>query len=142
MRYPAASRRVIPIWVLGWALALLAGGASSALLFPIKKDQGRHPPVWMSITTANLAVAAKECYRREAKWQAAAYCDSAMDDLVEVVWASCFGEEQDLLLNAIEDSESDEAGMKFLADLEGESRGDIIAIIQESQSTSHRCGTS
>ena len=139
MRYPAASRRVIPVWVLGWALALLAGGASSALLFSVEKDEAGQQPAWMSITTANLAVEATECYRREAKWQASAYCNSPVGDVVEVVWASCFGEEQSLLLSAIEDSDNDEAGMKFLADFEGKSRGDVVSMIQQGQSTSPRC---
>jgi hypothetical protein len=140
MRNSAFQKRAVPVWLIGWALALLAGGASSALLIPLQEDEADQLPAWMSITTANLAIAAKECYRREATWQASTYCDSPVDDLGEVVWASCLGEEQDLLLAAIEDFDNDVAGMKLLADLESTSRGDLVPIIQESRSTSNRCG--
>jgi hypothetical protein len=95
----------------------------------------------MSITTASLAAQTKECYYREAKWQASTYCASPVDDLVEVVWASCFGEEQKLLLAAIEDSESDETGMQFLSNLENEARGDLVSMIKEAKSLSQRCST-
>ena len=71
--------------------------------------------------------------------QAATYCASPEDDLVEVVWASCFKEEQSLLLGAIEDSESDETGMQFLSDLESESRGDVVSTIREARSIPPRC---
>ncbi|MGH6922940.1 MAG: hypothetical protein ACRED5_04140 [Propylenella sp.] len=96
-------------------------------------------PAWMSITTADLAAAANECYRREAKWQASTYCASPVDDLVEVVWASCFGEEQTLLLAAIEDSDSDEVGIQFLSNLEADSRGDVVSMIRKAKSISPRC---
>ena len=96
----------------------------------------------MSVTTADLTAQAKECYRREAKWQAATYCASPVDDLVEVVWASCFGEEQSLLLAAIEDSESDEIGVQFLSDLESASHGDVVSMIREAKSSSPQCSNS
>jgi hypothetical protein len=128
--------------LLGWAAALVAGGASSALLIRPEQDEVQQLPAWMSITTANLTDEAKQCYRREAKWQASTYCASPVDDVVEVVWASCFGEEQRVLLAAIEDSASDAAGMKFLADLEHQSRGDVVPMIREGQSTSARCSNS
>lgn len=141
MRFPIlAPRRAV--WLLGWAGALVAGGASSALLIRPEQDEAQQLPVWMSITTANLTDEAKQCYRREAKWQASTYCASPVEDVVEVVWASCFGEEQRLLLAAIEDSASDVAGMKFLADLEHQSRGDVVPMIREGQSTSPHCSNS
>jgi hypothetical protein len=138
MRFPTvAPRRAL--WLLGWAAALVAGGASSALLIRPEQNEAQPLPAWMSITTAGLMADAKECYRREAIWQASTYCASPVDDVVEVVWASCFGEEQRLLLAAIEDSASDAVGMKFLADLEHQSRGDVVPMIREGQSTSPHC---
>lgn len=125
-------------WLLGWAAAL-AGGASSALLIPREAAEKGQLPAWMSLTTASLTTAAKECYRREAKWQASTYCASPVGDVVEVVWASCFVEEQSVLLAAIEDSDSDETGMKFLAELENASRVDVVSMVREGQSTSPRC---
>jgi len=135
----SARRRAI--WLFGWMAALAAGGASSALLTQ-QKDAASQSPAWMSITTASLTAEAEQCYRREARWQGSAYCASPVADILEVVWASCFGEERNLLLAAIEDSDSDETGMNFLADLEARSRPDIVSIIKDSRSISPRCGDS
>ena len=134
MRFP---RRAALL--LGWAAALFAGGASSALLITRGEDGDGQRPAWMSITTANLTTEAKECYRREAKWQASTYCASPADEIVEVVWASCFAEEQSLLLAAIEDSGSDHTGMQFLSDLENASRSGVVSMIREAQSSSPGC---
>jgi hypothetical protein len=141
MRALKVFRRRAP-WLLGWAMALIAGGASSALLISHEEDKADPLPAWMSITTAAMTAEAKECYRHEAKWQASTFCASPVADLVEVVWASCFGEERSLLLAAIEDSGSDDTGMQFLSDLETESRGDVVSMIREAKSISQRCSNS
>ena len=138
MRFPTiAPRRAL--WLFGWAMALVAGGASSALLIAPEQEEAQQLPAWMSITTAGLMADAKECYRREANWQASTYCASPVNDVVEVVWASCFGEELRILLAAIEDSDSDEVGMQFLSDMEANTRDEVASIIEGVKSISSRC---
>ena len=94
---------------------------------------------WLSITTSSLAATAVECYRRESRWQASAYCTSPVNDVLQVVWASCFGEEQALLLAAIEDSKDDTVGIQYLSTIEENSREEISGMIGEIQTTSPRC---
>ena len=78
-------------------------------------------PEWASLTTDKLTSTALDCYRREAAWQATAYCASPVADVLEVVWASCFAEEKELLLASIVDSQDDQTAMDYLARVEATS---------------------
>jgi hypothetical protein len=96
-------------------------------------------PGWISITTAALSEKAAACYHREAHRQGSAYCASAIEDVVTVVWASCFDEEESLLLAAIEDSDNDQAGMSYLASIEDRSRPKVLSIVREAQASADGC---
>src|SRR4029079_10397400 len=98
-------------------------GASAPILLrnPILHQAKSDQPDWLSITTAKLTEAAQDCYRREAAWQATAYCASAPSDVLEVVWASCFAEEKELLLASIVDPQDGQPPVDSLARVEATS---------------------
>jgi hypothetical protein len=132
--------RVRSAWILAAGIALFCGGAGTTLLInALKSDGGIESPEWASITTSAHASDALACYLREAKWQALTYCASPVEDIVEVVWASCFGEEQNLLLASINDSGSDAAGMAYLDAIQRGARAPVISIIETTRSTAPRC---
>jgi hypothetical protein len=128
------------LWIGGWALALAAGASAAILLRnPILHKAESDQPDWLSITTAKLTEAARDCYRREAAWQATAYCASAPSDVLEVVWASCFAEEKELLLASIVDSRDDQTAMEYLSHVEAGSGEEITRIIRDRKAESPEC---
>jgi len=96
-------------------------------------------PEWASLTTDKLTSTALDCYRREAAWQATAYCASPVADVLEVVWASCFAEEKELLLASIVDSQDDQTAMDYLARVEATSSAEVTEEIDETRAKAGKC---
>ena len=59
--------------------------------------------------------------------------------MLEVVWASCFGEEKELLLRSVEDAKDDGVAVAYLSALEEEMRGEVIKLINQAQAAADGC---
>jgi hypothetical protein len=127
-------------WIAGWLLAL-AASALVAFLFRGSEPPQAKPdrPEWASLTTGELTATAQNCYRREAAWQATAYCASPVADVLEIVWASCFAEEKELLLASIVDSQDDQTAMDYLAGIEATSSAEVTEEIEETRAKAGKC---
>jgi hypothetical protein len=118
----------------------MAGALVASLLRSGAPPQAQsQQPQWVSLTTDKLATAASDCYRREAAWQSTAYCASPVADVLEVVWASCFAEEKELLLAAIVDSEDDQTAMDYLAGVEASSKAEVTSRIEQMRLRADTC---